>query len=299
MKKLLFLLLFILSTTGFIISVKADMGPKPITTVEIIGFDQPYSFDLLYKTDKEINILTESEIINQVENYYYLDDFPEELNGFVDNDGFHSYTLYRGIPHHISFEEPNKYIAGYFSPPDVFKIALVLESGEMIVSEIVHKTLFEANFIFDLSNFSLDTATPIIIDGITVYELDNSVTEIIPVGNAFLQFFLTALVTILIEVLILFIFRYNTWQSYKLVIIVNAITQTLLYASMVLGYLAGSFFGYIGVLIIGELIVFILEIIIYQKLLKERSKSLGLIYTLTANLISLVIGLVVMSWLMI
>ena len=296
MKKLLFLLLFILSTTGFIISVKADMGPKPITTVEIIGFDQPYSFDLLYKSGKEINILTESEIINQVENYYYLDSYPEELNGFVDNDGFHSYTLYRGVPHHISFVEPNKYIVGYFSPPDVFKIALVLESGEIIVSEIVHKTLFEANFIFDLSDFSLDTATPTTINGTTVYELDNSVTEIIPVGNAFLQFVLTALATILLEVIILFIFRYNTWQSYKLVIIVNAITQTLLYASMVLGYLAGSFFGYIGVLIIGELIVFALEIIIYQKHLKERTKSLALFYTLTANLVSLVIGLVVMSW---
>lgn len=298
MKKLLFLLLFILTTTGLTISVKADMGPKPISTIEIVGFDQPYSFDLLYKTDKEINILTESEIITQVENFYYLDDFPEELNGFVDNDGFHSYTLYRGVPHHISFVEPNKYIAGYFSPPDVFKIALVLENGEMIVSEIVHKTLFEANFIFDLSSFSLDNATPTTINGITVYELDNSVTEIIPVGNAILQFVLTALATILIEVFILFVFRYNTWQSYKLIVIVNAITQTLLYASMVLGYLAGSFFGYIGVLIIGELIVFTLEIIIYQKHLKERSKSLALFYTLTANLVSLVIGLLVMSWLM-
>jgi hypothetical protein len=299
MKKLLFLLLFIFSTTGLIISVKADMGPKPITTVEIIGFDQPYSFDLLYKSDKEINILTESEVNNQVENYYYLDDFPEELNGFVDSDGFHSYTLYRGIPHHISFEEPNKYIAGYFSPPDVFKIALVLESGEIIISEIVHKTLFEANFIFDLSDFSLDNATPTTINGTTVYELDNSVTEIIPVGNSILQFVITALATILLEVFILFVFRYNTWQSYKLIIIVNAITQTLLYASMVLGYLAGSFFGYIGVLIIGELIVFALEIIIYQKLLKEKSKSLALFYTITANIVSLALGLVVMSWLMV
>jgi hypothetical protein len=68
---------------------------------------------------------------------------------------------------------------------------------------------------------------------------------------------------------------------------------------MVLGYLAGSFFGYIGVLIIGELIVFALEIIIYQKLLKEKSKSLALFYTITANIVSLALGLVVMSWLMI
>lgn len=299
MKKLLFLFFFILTTFGLVLSVKADMGPKPKTTIEVVGFDQPYTFDLLYKSNKEINVLTESEIFEQIENYYYLEEFPEELNGYVDEDGYHSYTLYRGIPHYISFEEPNKFIAGYFSPPDVFKIALVLETGEVIVSEIVNKTLFEAYFVFDLSDFSIETATPTIINGITVYELDNSVTEIIPVGKSILQFVLTALATILIELFILFVFRYKLLVSYKLIVIVNLITQTLLYASMVVGYLGASLFGYLGVLIIGEIIVFAVEIISYIKLLKEKTKSLAVSYAILANIISLVIGLVLMSWLMV
>lgn len=299
MKKLLFLLLFMLTTTLLVISVKADMGPKPITTIEIIGFDEPYYFDLLYKRYQEIYVLNETEIQSQIEYDYYLDYYPEELNGYIDDEGFHSYTLYTGRPHNISQVESNKFTAGYFSPPDVFKIVLVLESGEVISSEVVNKTLFEANFVFDLSNFSLDDATPKIVDGLEIYELEDSVSEIIPTKGIVLQLIVTALTTILLELGILILFRYRSWNSYKIVIIVNAITQILLYASMVMGYLAGSFFGYIGVLIIGELIVFALEIIIYQKLLKERSKSLALFYTLTANLVSLVIGLVVMSWLMI
>jgi hypothetical protein len=288
-----------LTTTLLVISVKADMGPKPITTIEIIGFDEPYYFDLLYKRYQEIYVLNETEIQSQIEYDYYLDYYPEELNGYIDDEGFHSYTLYTGRPHNISQVESNKFTAGYFSPPDVFKIVLVLESGEVISSEVVNKTLFEANFVFDLSNFSLDDATPKIVDGLEIYELEDSVSEIIPTKGIVLQLIVTALTTILLELGILILFRYRSWNSYKIVIIVNAITQILLYASMVMGYLAGSFFGYIGVLIIGELIVFALEIIIYQKLLKERSKSLALFYTLTANLVSLVIGLVVMSWLMI
>jgi len=299
MKKLLFLLFFILTTFGLVISVKADMGPKPKTTIEIVGFDQPYTFDLLYKSNKEINVLSETQVLEQIENYYYLEEFPEELNGYIDDEGYHSYTLYRGIPNYISFEEPNKFIAGYFSPPDVFKIALVLETGELIVSEVVNKTLFDAYFVFDLSNFSIETATPTIINGITIYELDNSVTEIIPVGKSILQFVLTALATILIEVFILFIFRYKLLVSYKLIVIVNLITQTLLYASMVVGYLGASLFGYLGVLIIGEIIVFAVEIISYIKLLKEKTKSLAVSYAILANIISLVIGLVLMSWLMV
>jgi len=299
MKKLLFLLFFILTTTGLMISVKADMGPKPKTTIEIVGFDQPYVFDLLYKSNKEINVLSETEVLERIENYYYLDYFPEELNGYVDDEGFHSYTLYRGIPNYIGFEEPNKFIAGYFSPPDVFKIALVLESGEIIVSEVVNKTLFDANFTFDLSDFSIENATPTIINGRTVYQLDNSVTEIIPVGKSILQFVITAIATILIEVFVLFVFRYKLFASYKLVVIVNLITQTLLYASMVIGYLGASLFGYLGVLIIGEIIVFTIEIIAYLKLLKEQSKPLAVSYAILANIISLVIGLLVMSWLMV
>jgi hypothetical protein len=299
MKKLLFLLFFILTTTGLIISVKADMGPKPKTTIEIIGLDQPYVFDLLYKSNKEINVLSETEVLERIENYYYLDYFPEELNGYVDDEGFHSYTLYRGIPNYISFEEPNKFIAGYFSPPDVFKIALVLESGEIIVSEVVNKTLFDANFTFDLSDFSIENATPTFINGKTVYQLDDTVTELIPVGRSILQFVLTALATIFIEVFILFVFRYKLFDSYKLVVIVNLITQTLLYASMVIGYLGASLFGYLGVLIIGEIIVFTLEIIGYFKFLKEKPRSMAIMYAITANIASLVVGLFVMSWLMV
>jgi hypothetical protein len=299
MKKLMFILFFILTTSGLMISVKADMGPKPKTTIEIIGFDQPYVFDLLYKSNKEINVLSETEVLERIENYYYLDYFPEELNGYVDDEGFHSYTLYRGIPNYIGFEEPNKFIAGYFSPPDVFKIALVLETGEIIVSEIVYKTLFEANFTFDLSGFSVDDATPSIINGKTVYQLDNSVTELIPVGKSILQFVITAIATILIEVFVLFVFRYKLFTSYKLVVIVNLITQTLLYVSVIIGYLGASLFGYLGVLIIGEIIVFAIEIIAYLKLLKEQSKPLAVSYAVLANIISLVIGLLVMSWLMV
>jgi len=76
-----------------------------------------------------------------------------------------------------------------------------------------------------------------------------------------------------------------------LVLIVNIITQSLLHIGIILGSLFGSLFGGIFAFIIGELFVFILEIIIFGKFLKEQSKLRAILYALLANIASLVIGL--------
>jgi len=285
----LFLTLLILSFS-FIVKIKADTGPKPSITINIIGIDQLYHLDLLIKTrEEQVVELTEEEIFNQTEYYYYSDDFPEELNGFYDNDGYASYTLYRGIPHPIGQIDDNTYISTYLTP-DVFKIALVLETGEIIVSDIINKTMFNAIFTFDLTSFSLVESESEIIDGITVYNINSNVSEEIPYGQMALHIILALLITIVIELFILFIFRYNDKSSYILALKVNALTQFLLHSILIIGYLFLGFFGYLFILIVGEIIVILVEIIIYTKFLKEKKEWFAAIYTLVANAASLVIG---------
>ena len=275
---------------SFIVKVKADVGPKPTITINIIGIDQPYHLDLLVETrDYQVVELTDDEIFDQIEFYYYRDDFPEELNGFYDNDGYASYTLYRGVPHPIGQIDDNTYIATYLTP-DVFKIALVLENGEIILSDIINKTMFNANFTFDLTSFSLVDSDSEIIDGMTVYNVNSNILEEIPYGQMALQILMALLITIVIELFILFIFRYNNKSSYILALKVNAITQLLLHSILIIGYLFLGLFGYIFILVVGEIIVILLELITYTKFLKEKNKWIAAIYTLVANISSLVVG---------
>jgi len=299
-KKFIVLLLLVFVSTGLIISVKADVGPKSTADVEIIGFDEPYYFDILFKvSESSVRVLTENEIQDEVEYYYYRDDFSDVLNGFQDQDGYASYTLYRDIPHHIDQLETHKFHIGYAIPPSEFKIALILESDEVIVSNVVNTTLFNSEITFDLSGFQLEDAQTQTIDGVEVYQIaDPSPQEMIPWGEIVLQIVVAVILTLIIEVFILFIFRYNNKSSYKLAIYVNLVTQFLFHTALVAMTLLASFFGFVFIFIIGEIIILIIEIVLYRIYLKEKSKTIATLYAIVANLISLIFGTLLLSYIM-
>jgi hypothetical protein len=70
----------------------------------------------------------------------------------------------------------------------------------------------------------------------------------------------------------------------------NLVTQTLLTVFMAIGFYAwGSFFGVIGVLIFGEILVFITEILLYGYILKEHGRSKAMGYAFIANVITLIL----------
>lgn len=293
MKKIVLIFFLLVLSFGFISSVSADMGPKPTATIKVIGVSEPYYFDILYYIgSSDAKVLNEEEIFNQIEYYYYADEYPEILNGYKDNDNYASYTLYRDIPHGVSNPSPNTFFLGYAYPPEKFKIVLVMESGEVIISDIIKRNLFTAEFVYNLTDYDISSEQPVLIDGVNVYQTGSDyIREITPWKNIIVQFVFTVFFTLLIEVGILALMMYKLKTSYKLVLIVNVITQSILHISLILGTLFASVFGSIGVFIIGELIVFILEIIIYGRFLKEQSKLRAILYALLANIASLVIGL--------
>lgn len=298
MKKLFVFLCLSILTIFILVPVNADMFPKPTSEIEIIGLDEPYSFDLLkHYNPGYVKRMTGDEVEEQLEYSYYKEDYPEELNGYYDNDGYASYTLYTSRPRVIKQLEPNLYHCGYVSPPDVFKIVLVLESGQIIVSDIIHKSLFNASFTFDLSGFSIDQHESQVINGQIVYTVENMVNEKIPYNHIVLQILIAMLATLIVEVIILLAFQYKKSQSYKVIVLGNSITQTLLHGSVILAYWYGNIVGLVGTLIIGELIVFTIEIILYRRYLKEKTKSMATIYAVTANMVSFVLGWVALTWL--
>ncbi len=292
--KFFILCLLVLGLVLVIPNVYADMGPKPTTKVEIIGIDEDYYFDLMAEYDEEdVVVLNETEVIEQIEYDYYRDDYPQILNGYYD-EGFAAYTLYTNAPHSITkiTSALDTYACGYYSPPDTFKVVIVTESKDIIISSVVNKQMFDANVIFDLSKFNRSTADYENYNGYRIFNVGSDfIKEHIPVARSITQVLVTVISTLVIEVIIALAFNYRLLDTMKKIIIVNLITQTLLYSTIVISYLYADFFGYFGALLLGELIVFITEIILYRSLLKEHGKVRAMSYAFIANAASLIMGI--------
>ncbi len=290
-KLLLFFILLTISVLGME-TVSADMGPKPTSTIEIVGMNQPYHMDLLIPMNGRFAVLSQAKIASQTANYYYdSSNYPTVLNGFEDDDKYISYTLYTDMPRTISQSDdnPNEFVAGYFAPPEIFKIVLVTNDNAIIISRLIEKTFFDAEFTFDVSDGSVSQ-----IQAEHTYQGVGTATENIPIMNMITEFVLTVFFTLAIEIGILWLFKYREKSSYKLVIIVNVITQSLLYGIIVaVSFFSDPFFTPIIILLFGELIVFIAEIEIYGAWLRERSRGIAVIYAITANLTSFIFGFIV------
>jgi hypothetical protein len=293
--RIILALLMAFLISGLVYQTRADMGPKPTADIEIIGVDEPYYFDILFEvSENEARILSATKIQEELEHDYYLDDYPDILNGYRDSDGFASYTLYKGIPHEVSRVEgtDHTYHLGYFAPPDTFKIVIVTESGNMFVSEIVNKTMFSAYFTFDLSSVE-------IVNGQDIYLNQGTVIEEIPVELGKLALSVLGLIalTLFIELLIMLAFGYRDKKAFIKVGIVNVITQLILQVMVLYGYVyVWSSFGALAYLVIGEFVVFIIEIVAFRIILKEKTKGRATLYAFVANLASFILGLVSLGY---
>lgn len=296
MKKLLIFCLLSILSLNFMSLVNADVGPKPETRVEIIGLDQDYYFDLLFPIDAyKVKVLTDEEMNAAIENDYYREDYPDVLNGYRDEDGYASYTLYRGIPHHIGQVSDHLYSWGFFNPPDKFKIVLILESSDIIiVSDIIHKTLYYAEFTFDLSHD--DLLEQDFYQGVERYLVENAVYEYIPWTKMIIQFVLAVILTLILEVFVLFMFGYKKKSSYIFVFYINLITQVLFHSGLIYFSLRGAFFGFVASFIIGEVLVFGIEMYLYRKYLKEKPINIASLYGFVANLVSMVLGTLILGY---
>ena len=106
--------------------------------------------------------------------------------------------------------------------------------------------------------------------------------------RSFLLICIRLIITLLIEGIIFWLFGFRKKRSWIIFLVINLITQGILNiylnnaSSIISTYLI---FG----LIFGEVFVFIAEIILFRSLIDEHKKRV-VIYTLLANLVSLVAG---------
>lgn len=288
MKKLC-VLLFVLLLFLIIVptKVKADMFEKPTAEIEIIGIEEPYYFDILIYIDYNVEKLSEEDLSQVLQNYY-KDDYPLAiLNGYRDEDGYVSRTLYSGIPASLSEIGNNTYKIGYHSAPQRFKIAIVTKAGVIITSDVIERKMFTSKMTYDLTGVDFKFST----SGVGV------VNEQIPYGHISWRFVVRVICTVLVELGILFLFKFRNKKSYILVAITNIITQSLLTLFMFLGYYSwGATFGLIRVIVIGEFLVFASEMVAYGLLLNEKKRAKAILYGFVANLATLIISILTLNF---
>jgi hypothetical protein len=262
------MLLFL--SVAFTFPVHADMGPKP--SLKIIVINPPnevYYLDLLIKNPGTYDNLQGKR--DTFDRAMLQDLRSQEINGWFPaltngTDG----PLWGEL---IGVKQNEKMIHafGYFGLPTHFRIITVSKSGAIHISDPIATTLFQTTIVYDMQSGKV---------------------KLPDVLSAYIsQFVSTFIPTLLIEGLILFLFKLWSRKNLKIFLLVNFATQILmtLVAGTILlksGMLAAMF-----VFLLIEPVIMVAEALIYRFTLEKGSKKRYLAYAIAANFASAFVGM--------
>ena len=268
----------------------ADSGPKPQLTVRVENAPQElYYLDLLAEGDWDES--GESSYDGVDWSYHGKEDTldPALLTSLRDNvpAGWHACVAQgtTGAPMwgELYAEGTDAFgndlhVFGYHGVPSTYRIILVTQSGKVWLSEALERKVLQSS--------------------VTVHWADDaeSTTVTVPstVTGYLLQFLATLVPTLLIEGILLLLFRYSWKENWKAFLLVNLVTQGVLAAaSSVLNLQNGAaLWNYFLFLLPMEAVVLLIELYLYagRGLLTGHSKGRAALYAVTANFASAVIG---------
>ncbi|MBU1142843.1 MAG: hypothetical protein KKH92_04275 [Firmicutes bacterium] len=285
MKKLTIFLLILSTICLFpFLTANADVGPKRTLDIEVIGVEEPYFLELLEQGTLAPIETLETDYPNEDEEGEI---FPELLYTFTENGYVSSYFVraWGVFPSRVS----ENYFRHSYNPPSNFKILIIFEDGSYVTSKPVTTSLFNSKVTFDLTDVNLEV----------VVSNAGTIVEDLPVQTMTMELILRIIGTILIELIVLFLFGYATKKSYLFVTYINLITQVTLTGFMfMMKYYYFPVFGELAVLAIGELLIFTIEIILFRHYLTEKTKNRAMLYALIANFFSLIASFSIMILLM-
>lgn len=280
MKRIILGLLITIVLFINIVSVSADIGPKPSIEIIVKGIDEVYYLDLLsdergFGDDFYLSLSDETQAAVTL------------LREYEDEDGYTLHMLNDHTPVPIGNIQGEKQSDGtysnYFSyrVPHTFKIIILRENKDIIVTEIISTELFNSKITIDLSD---STSYTVIDSENNVYRFNETIKEDIPFQKTVIGFIIRLVLTILIECLVAYyIFKFRGMKTLKIIFLVNLFTQLAL--NIVL--FRSPHILYVLILFVFiEPIIFVVEGIMYSIFIKERSKKLLWLYALVANLVT-------------
>ena len=282
-KSLRFCVLLALAATLLTVSAFADTGPKPQLTVKVTNPPEAlYYLDLLAEGDWEH---AGDADYSGLDWSYSEEEIAALDSGLLDAlraavpEGWHACTAQgtNGAPMWgdlIGSDAGGVRLHSfrYHGVPDTYRIILVTKSGESWVSGVLHRATLQSSATVDWAARIANAPSPAM-----AYAL---------------QFLCTLLPTLLIEGLLLFAFGYRSKRSWRVFLLVNLVTQggfAVYLAVTVLnhGVSGWSLIFYIPI----EVIITLVELLLYRRLLTEKSKARAAVYAIAANLCSAVFGL--------
>ncbi|NLI93958.1 MAG: hypothetical protein GX434_17705 [Peptococcaceae bacterium] len=262
------ILLVILQTNA----VYADAGPKPSIVIEAKNMpDKLCYMDLLVERQASATINNEfdspkynQKLVSMLKEYHQDGMSPLLVNGLMRTHGDIICDIKNG-------ESTTNYS---YMVPDQFKIIMVSEDGNTVVSNLIERKSFNSVVSFDYTA--------------------SKGNEVPFYKNIFLPFILTCIITILIEGIVLFLFRFNLRENMKAFLLINISTQILLYIMISLGMTMLGIIGALFFYLLAEMIIFILEAILFCRFLTQHSKVRRIVYSITSNFASFSVPLLVM-----
>lgn len=272
--------------------VFADIGPKPTLEIRVVNLnDSNYYLDLLGK--EEYGYFGATDGNKEYDNMHDQPIYKYDIDGWkaIQMRTWLLYGKLTGDP--VETDNNGKVLSmrhsfRYVGVPKVFKIIIQKSDGTVQVSDIIHNNYFNAHVKFDMQNNKiLSISGNILKSGVGQN------------GEFFKDYLLRVLLTLVIEILIAIPFFYRKLKRIPIIAGVNVVTQTLLTIGMLFDYpiLHTMPFntGYFAVLIIGEILVFLVEYLAYLKMFGTAEKRKIAVYTLSANLASVIAGFVVLK----
>lgn len=273
-RKLLVLFTAILfSLTLFSVTVSADIGPKPSVSISFLNMGSEECYCTLLSEHKSTGP-------HSVSSKKSDDEIHRAFEEYKDSDGFYFLEYVQLV------SKSKKFDWGYY-PPDTFKVVLYYpETKTFAASGIINKHGFFAQYRIDMKNVEVGT--------------NNShlqVKDLYSVPNVIISFLLRVIITILIEAGIGFAFEFRTKKQLLLIVIVNIVTQVLLNLLLYNAMLTGGGFLLMLAYIPLEILVFIIEGVIYSlnlgKLGEVYGKKVhGMLYSFLANSASFIFGVI-------
>lgn len=265
MKKIMLFILLLVSIIVIPTNVFADEGPKPSIDVKIKNLKtKNYILDL-FVYDKEMAKKDEGPQVwgdpgltdDEIQELYKLN-----YDGWISASTRAGRILFSDCKGNAKHENG----FGYFGTPDVYKIVIInKDTGEVKISKKIVRKEFNSEVTVDYNNME-------------VVETHINIVKTIIIMS------ISLILTIVIELLIALLFKTG---NYTTIAITNLISNVLLQA-LLLVFIS----NYIPVFIIGEVLVIGAELLVYLLKLKNISKAKTIIYTLTANLATILISII-------
>lgn len=252
--------------------VNADVGPKPSVRITFQNVTRTCYVTLLseQETTGPFSSITEPYSSNDAQESEAYRIFAE----YAETNDFY----FLGNVERIDPEHP-EYSWTYY-PPKMFKVAVYDPAdGSLKVSEPAERTAFDTFYTADLKE-----------DGIVLDEEVHLKREIVGL--------LTRMIlTIAVELVLGLIFGYRKKKEIVTIVKTNLFTQLLL--NLVMAFMD----YYMGMMVwifmfpIMELVVLIIEMIVYLWKFRDHSRWKTVLYSILANLATLFMGIYIEVWL--